>query len=302
MSNKQITNTHLYRIINGCNTLNPIKCVNAGTKFSNSNSVISIQILKNNYYQHVRELLDYTEHNVRVFKDRNIIDWEGYLIYEEDDYETKINSCKSLNKLIRCTAKTLVDLNQSVNNIEYDNNQISTVKFVIDKFINVLANYVMPIINKAYVPNVSGNNLYSNVSDNIQPHLLTYVVYQNDIRDLIISRYFDGWSDRVFELFIGHFSFCRSTLNKVFEYIIHFIENTRDKKNQQIYDTRLNVLSDTEFNHKISYYQSLLDRVLELVIIELQSVRQRYKNIRTKRKARRLRRRNRRNRRNRLII
>jgi len=264
---KTITNDEVFKLIRG-GSLHKFSKEFGGTR---ENEVFTTNLLRTTYKNKIASLRNT---NLKDFNFGDIIDQDGLLIIDEYNENLPVSDAlESLNDIFLSTRELLSDINRRVSNIDYANNDINLVKDVMPKFENVLTNYLMPIINKAYTPNA--NNILGNIQENIQPNQINDIYfYQDDIDSLYRNGYFNNWSDRIINLFIEHFINCRKTLNDVFQYYINFILKTRNKHGQQVYATKLDLITNGRFKQEISYYQSLIDRVLELIINKLNTTRQ----------------------------
>lgn len=265
---KTITNDEVFKLISG-GSLNHITRVIGGI---GENNVFSTSTLRTSYKEKIKTIRD---KKIDDFDFKNIIDKDGLLKSDENNDDTPIIiSLESINDIFLSTRELLTDINRrQTSNLNYESNQITLVKEVMTNFVNILSNYLMPIIHKAYVPNAE--NILGNIEVNIQPSQINNIyLYLDDIETLHRNGYFNFWSNEIFENFIQHFKNCRQTLNEVFQYYINFILNTRNEHNQQVYTTNLTTITNGRFKKDISYYQSLVDRVLELIINKLQIIRQ----------------------------
>lgn len=260
---KIITNVDLLSIISGGGSYNRKSRVFGG---NGSNEVISTSVLLDNFERQVIELVNITtEDGETMFE--NVIDQDGMLIITEQN----VNALDSLNDIFISLSNILYDINRQKNNLNYNSSEKNILDNKFTEFFAVLRG-VMPVLNKAYNPDA--NNIMDDIEADIDPDDIISVIYVGDVLSLDRGLYFNNWSDQMFVYFINYFRFCRKTYYKVFQYYINLIENTRNAKNRQVYTTKLIIPTEFEYKHDISYYQKLLDRILELIIMALEHIRE----------------------------
>ena len=153
---KTITNDEVFKLISG-GSLNHITRVIGGI---GENNVFSTSTLRTSYKEKIK-----TIRNIKIddFDFKNIIDRDGLLKSDENNDDTPIViSLESINDIFLSTRELLTDINRrQTSNLNYANNQITLVKEVMSNFVNILSNYLMPIIHKAYLPNAE--NILGNI-------------------------------------------------------------------------------------------------------------------------------------------